>query len=354
MNRVIESEYCILGNGYASNIASFLLRQKAKEVVVVGDETNGDVYKIALSSGSVSPLPVFPDQCSDLYARLDLGAFPSVPKVEVGYSDLIDFRLEDFEILEGSLADFFSSSRLPLESFVLGLKQWGSLVFTNPLSEVRRKIARNYMSKRRSQRVGYLNGFDLYYHFCSSRVIPGRLVSGAIGRIDYKNKILHSAGTEIRYKKLVSTVPIMRLLECCGFERTSNFACHPSHFVYFSHASVFPPGQVIYDCDLGSDVFRVFSISDNIIAAQLACHRRENASVERVKKRIAEIVPSITGLVFERRLFVPVSYPTESISDPGVLDDIKTLKGHDILPFGRFGSWQYVDLHELDWESLCW
>ncbi len=109
---------------------------------------------------------------------------------------------------------------------------------------------------------------------------------------------------------------------------------------------------MVYDCDFRSSIFRVYSPSDTIIVAQVSSFKKGEVKALDIIKRIKELVPSIKSLTFEKELFFQMSYPLESISNSTVLANIKELKQNSILPFGRFGGWEYKDLHELDWESI--
>ncbi len=353
MNNKIESEYCLLGNGYASNIASYLLKQKGKKSTILGFNSSMKPYELKLANDIISPLPIFPEKNSALYEELQLGTLFPEAKVEISFSELGDFNISDHNIHNNSLADFLYKDQSSLLSIILSIKQWGLSIFTKELSEVRNKISRNYISNN-NVKVGYVDGLDLYYHFCfSSGLNPEVLHLKSIQKIDYRNKVIFTNRGEIHYMKLVSTIPIKYLLGYCGIETSSSaFISNPSYFFYFRHASPFPVNKVIYDCDIRSSIFRFYSTTDNIIVAQISTFKKGEVTALDIIKRIKELVPSIKSLTFEKELFFQMSYPLESISNPMVLDTIQELRQNSILPFGRFGSWEYKDLHELDWESM--
>lgn len=353
MKNNIETEYCLLGNGYASNVASYLLKQKGKESTILGLNSNINPYELKLADGVISPLPIFPEKTSKLHKDLQLETLFPVAKVEISFSELVDFNISDYKIHKNSLAEFLYKDQSSLLSIVLSMKQWGLSIFTDPLTEVRNKISRNYTSNN-NIKIGYLDGFDLYYHFCfSSGLNPELQNLDAILKIDYKNKMILTDRGEVHYKKLISTIPIKYLLGYCGFKtEASSFSSFPSFFFYFKHASPFPENKVVYDCDFKSSIFRVYSPTNTTIVAQVSSFKKGEVKVTDIIERIKEIVPSIESLTFEKELFFQMSYPVESISDTTVLDNIQELKQNSILPFGRFGGWEYKDLHELDWESI--
>ena len=109
---------------------------------------------------------------------------------------------------------------------------------------------------------------------------------------------------------------------------------------------------MLYDCDYGSKIIRIFSIHDNFLMAQLNGKTYNAITVSEIKDRIQILAPDINGLEYARDLYVPMCYPLELISDQSSLKSISYLKSKNVLPFGRFGNWEYSDLHELDWSSF--
>ena len=353
MKNKIECDYCLLGNGYASNVASYLLKKRGKQSTILGLGSSMKPYELQLGNDMISPLPIFPEKNSTLFEELELSTRFPEPKVDFSFSELGDFNISDHKIHRNSLADFLYKDESSLMSIILSIKQWGLSIFTDELAEVRNKISRNYISSN-NVKVGYLEGLDLYYHFCfSSGLNPEVLNLKSIEKIDYKNKRIITDRGEIHYKKLISTIPIKYLLGYCGLEAPSSaFISYPSYFFYFRHTSPFPENKIFYDCDIRSSIFRFYSVTDNIIVAQISTFKKGEVTASEIIKRIKELVPSIESLTFEKELFFQMSYPVESISDPMVLGHIQELKQNSILPLGRFGNWEYKDLHELDWESM--
>jgi len=348
---IIECSHCLLGIGYTSIIASHLLKQQGIDSIVVGLSTDKAVFDLQLSNCAISPIPIFPVKDSPLYKALNLReSFPE-SIVDVSYSEMKNCKVSDYNIQHGSLAEFIYKDPSALKAFGLSLKQWGSSILAKPFSEVQNKIKRHYQSGNNNSRVGYLNGFTLYYHFMQNSD-PDILHCNSIEKIDYKNKILFTDSFEIHFKKLVSSIPIKHLFSNCGINISTPLIFEGSYFFYFNHSSEFTENKILYDCDLTSNILRVFSATNNLLVVQLPTFKKGKIEIVDVEKRLKEIIPNLAGLKFEKELYVSMSYPLESISDSFTLESIHTLKENSVLPFGRFGNWEYSDLHELNWESI--
>jgi len=114
----------------------------------------------------------------------------------------------------------------------------------------------------------------------------------------------------------------------------------------------FKANKIIYDYDLNSDILRAFSATDNIIVTQLPGYKKGKIKIVDVSQRLCELVPTLKELKFEQELHLSMSYPIEAITDSHTLESIHLLNDNSVLTFGRFGSWEYLDLHELNWESI--
>lgn len=348
---IVEISHCLLGIGYTSILASHLLKEKGINSIILGFPKDKAVFELKLSNCSISPLPIFPVKDSFLFEALKLNESIPLSTVEVNYSEVKNCNYNDFKIHPNSLGEFIYKDDSALKAFGLSLKQWGESILTYPLTEVQNKIKRHYLSGTKNTRVGYLNGFTLYYHFLQ-KLNPDILNFTSLEKIDFKNKIVFTDSYEIHYKKLISTIPINHLLTNCNFEIHIPPIYEGSYFFYFNHSSEFLANKIIYDCDLNSNILRVFSATDSLIVVQLPSYKRGQIKVADISQRLRELVPTLKELNFEQELFMPMSYPIESITDSQTLENIHMLKENSVLPFGRFGNWEYSDLHELNWESI--
>lgn len=347
----IECSYCLLGIGYTSIIASHFLKQKGIESLVLGIATDRALFDIQLSSDLISPLPIFPVYDSFLYQTLKLNeGFPQTI-VEVSHTELNNCEVSKFTFKPNSLAEFILRDSSELSAFSLSMKQWGPAMLDNPYSEVKNKIIRHYLSGNNNSRVGYFNGMTLYYHFMNQSN-PNILNFKLIEKIDYANKIIYTDSFEIYFRELISTIPVQHLFAYCKIPLTMPLLFEGSYFFYFSHASDFKANKIVYDYDLSSDILRVFSAKDNIIVTQLPGYKKGKVKIVDVARRLRELIPTLKELKFEKELHLTMSYPIESITNSQTLESIHLLKDNSILTFGRFGNWEYSDLHELNWKAF--
>lgn len=349
-NKIVCS-YCLLGIGYTSIIVSHLLKGKGIDSIVIGLSSDKAIFDLQLSICSISPIPIFPVKDSSLYQTLKLDESLTQSIVEINYTEIKKCRISDFNIQENSLAEFIYKNSPSLKDFELSLKQWGSSILTKPFFEVQNKIKRHYLSSNNNPRIGYLDGFTLYYHFML-KSNPNILHLNSIDKIDYQNKIIFADSYEIHYKKLVSTIPINHLLFYCKINDSIPLLYEGSYFLYFTHSSVFQANKIIYDCDLYSNILRVFSATEYSIVVQLPSYKKGKIVISDISKRLLELIPTLKELKFEKELFLPMSYPIEPLTDNQTLKSINNLKINSIIPFGRFGNWEYKDLHELNWEDI--
>lgn len=347
----IECSHCVLGTSYSATIASHLLKVKGIDTVNLGLTNDHAILNLILSKGKISPIPIFPVLNSSLFKTLKFGDSYPQTIIEVSHTELKNCNIADFTIQPGSLAEFLYKDTSDLKAFALSYKHWGSAILSQPFSEIQKKITRHYLSATNNARVGFFDGFTLYNHFIRNNQ-PNIVKIKLIEKIDYKNKIIHTDNLEIRYNKLISTIPINILFRLCRLEIQDPLIYEGSFFFYFSHSSDFSANKIIYDYDLMSNISRIFSPTDNIIMVQLLSYKKGRIKIAEISKRLMQLIPSLKEVKFEKELYLTMSYPLESITNLNTLDVIKVLNENSVLLFGRFGRWEYKDLHELNWESI--
>jgi len=352
MNKIkIECSHCLLGIGYTSIIASYLLKGKCIDPLIIGLTNDKPVFDLQLSIGKISPIPIFPVINSSLYETLKFGELFPCPNVEIINTEIENCKISDFKIQPKSLAEFIFNNPSELKAFGSSIKQWGTAILTKPFLEVQNKIKRHYLSGNNNSRVGYLDGFSLYYHFAQNTNHNIKYLN-SIDEIDYQRKIVFTDNFEIHYSKLISTIPINHLLRYCRINDSIPLHFEGSYFLYFTHSSSYLTNKMIYDCDLSSDILRIFSTTDFSLLVQLPTYRRGVAKFDDIIKRLKDIIPELKDLKFERELFIYMSYPIEPIDDFTTIEKIQNLKENSVIPFGRFGNWEYKDLHELNWDAI--
>lgn len=351
--KAVHVKYCLLGYGYASLIAyhEILKKNNHEDVLILQREGAKQIFTIEHEGFHFSPLPIFPVEESSLY-NSDL--FDNVPKqkpINVHFSELVNFNNEAFETKEGSLGDFMIKEQGIDKNLCLGAKQWGKEMFINPFSQVQSKIKRHYINPKGNTRMGYVDGKSLF-KYAVEKLNPNVFKHLGLESIDVEHKEIQTKNHVVRYEQLISTIPLHYLLELCNLSFDHNTDFTGTSFSFFTYDKGFAENQIIYDCDYNSEVIRIFSITDNLLMAQINGSQHHKVTKEQLRVRAQELAPNIKGLTYVRDLYVPMSYPNELSNTSKTAKSLDALQSNNIIPFGRFGAWGYTDLHELDWTSI--
>ncbi|WP_209403581.1 hypothetical protein [Pseudozobellia sp. WGM2] len=352
-SKTVQVKYCLLGYGYASLIAydKLVENNNHDDILILKNKNFSPIFTLDHENTSFSPLPIFPVKESELYNSSLFEGVSKQEPISVSFSELTNFDHTEYELKEGSLADFMIKKQGVDKNLCLGLKQWGDTMFSRPFSQVQSKIARHYISKKGNTRVGYIDGKSLF-KYAVDKFDPEVLECNGVNEINIEKKEIYTDEYTIKYDKLVSTIPFSILLKLCNLESNHDDSYASAFFYFFKYEDGFKENQIIYDCDLNSDILRVFSLTDNFLLTQLRSDKYGEIPVEKIRDRVYELVPEIEKLEFAQELYVPMAYPLELISGASTLKSLETLKGNDVVPFGRFGQWEYSDLHELDWTLI--
>lgn len=349
----VHAKYCLLGYGYTSFIAYHKLLQKNHhdEILIVQDERANPIFTLEHQDFDFSPLPIFPVEESELYNSDLFKGIPKQKPIRVQFSELLNFDYAAFNTKEGSLAAFMVKEQGIDKNLCLGAKQWGEKMFVDAFSQVQSKIKRHYISPKGNTRIGYIEGKSLF-KYAIDALNPNIFKHAGVLRIDINTNEVHTKTHIIRFEKLISTIPLHYLLKTCNlpFEHETTYA--GAYFCFFKYDKGFEANQVVYDCDFNSDVIRIFSIKDNFLLVQLNGDKHGTIPISKIKARVQELAPDIVSLEFARELYVPMCYPLELVTDSNTIDSIEKLKENDVVTLGRFGNWEYSDLHELDWSSI--
>lgn len=349
----LETKICILGYGFTSLIAynKLLENYNHNDILIIKDTHTKNILTLKIDSLTFSPLPIFPVLESDLY---NSGLFLNKKhkeSIKVSYSEVKNFNLKKHKIKNKSLASFMLSNSSLNKWFCLGLKQWGEDFLNKPFNQIQSKIKNHYLSKNGNTRIGYSNSLSQYYDAVKD-LSPIITKYEKILSIDYKKSLLITESKKIKYEKLISTIPIDKLLSFCKFNLTPDLDYYGSYFFYFRYLEGFNKNNLIYDCDFDSDILRIFSINDNFMMVQLKSIKSTEIDSTIIKNQILKLVPSIKNLKYSGKLILPMSYPVEDIGDKETLNAIKNISKFNVVPFGRFGEWKYTDLHELNWNII--
>lgn len=350
---LVQVKYCILGHGYASSILyhKILKNNKNEDVLILQNKKFEPIFTLDYEDFKFSPLPIFPVKESELYNSDLFADVPEQKPIKVFFSELVNFDYTTFETKKDSLADFMVKVQGIDKNLCLGAKQWGEGMFTLPFSQVQSKIKRHYVETKGNTRIGYLNGQSLF-KYAIEKLNPNVLEYSSLQKINVAKKKIHLEDSIISYDNLISTIPLNYLLQLCDLNYAHDGVVTGCHFYFFKYTGGFEENQMVYDCDYNSKIIRIFSIRDNFLMVQLNGKKYNTIAISKIKDRIEVLAPGIRGLEYARDLYLPTCYPLELISDQGTLESISYLKNNNVLPFGRFGNWEYSDLHELDWSSF--
>jgi len=347
-NSHLKTKICILGNSYTAYIAYHILRNRDIDAVLVGNGNNYQTLLTNIGQDRITPIPIFPLILSDLYLYFkQYYKFPEEQlHIEYFNDGATDLNLN--LIQPESLGQFMIQNKASDESLVISLKQWGSAFYNEELNEVKSKIKNHYFSGGNQSRVGFYRGNSLYYHFLRHTLNNSTLYNN-IQHIDYKNKKVICERLDIFYDKLYSTINILDLYKLCGFRTSFHLKYKGSFFMYFILSPIELENNILYDCNLSSPIIRLFFPQNNILVAQLSTNSFRKYNSNSIIKRIVDILPNIKNIKYVKSIHLPFSYPLEPILDKKMINSIENIKTFSIVPFGRFGNWEYKDLHELNW-----
>ena len=349
----IQIKNCLLGYGYASLIAyqKILEKNDPKDILILRNEKSKQIITLEHQGKPFSPLPIFPVLESELYNSNLFDDIPTQNNVTVSFSELANFDVNEYNLQHESLASFMISKQGIDRGLCLAFKQWGSSMAYKPFGQVQSKIKRHYISKQGNTRIGYINGLSLF-KYAVDKLNPEVVNYANLEKIDIKKREIHLTDCVVVYEKLISTIPLHKFFKYCNLEHDHISESAGAYFKFFSYTKGLEQNQMLYDCDYNSDILRLFSITDTFLMAQLRSDTYPDLSTSEVKRRIQELVPDIEGLEFAKELFTPMSYPLELVDEPNSMKNLLKLKENGITTLGRFGNWEYSDLHELDWSVV--
>lgn len=338
----------VLGSGPAARIAQLLLHRCGLRVSRLGGSCMGLLTPLHVGNTVFTPVPLFPVVGTALSHAL-------------GFTHLKPDRLLSYRYADEATAHTVSPAfttpcslgaylqQLTNRSDIaltLAAKQLGCRIFCEELPEVRRKVDRNYVchSPRRN-RLPFVNGFSPYYTcLADTQWLPSwntRLI-----RIDIEsNSIVTDAGV-LHYDYLVSTIALPLFLEYASIEHSLEFSAEGIRLELFMADDALDTFQVTYDCDPNSPVFRCFVPQHGVLVAQVA---RTQLGIEppQIASRLQQLLVLAATPRHCGTLEYKNCYPlgVSDIDSQGSLE--RQLADNGIGLFGRFATWQYVDLHEL-------
>lgn len=348
VNQIACDEVCFLGAGLSARIGAILARQTGLRPLVLEEAPSFGQFALQLSTGPISPIPIFPLTDGFLSARLGF-ANGRGENVEVHRTAVSKCNWNSVDIRDDSLGAFLlRRHHSPDEALVLSIKQWGSKVWREPLLQIQYKIIRHYLGGHVNTRCGFHAGLSPY-HRLAQAATEGLLHIGTLQCVDLKKRAVVGSKQTVHFRKLVSTIPLPRLLLLCNCAYGGFGEAAPAYFQYYRHTAALQENHLLYDCDPDSPILKVFSPTCNVLMVQVADRGRQPSTYE-VSQRLPVLFPGLSGLFFERELRIPAAYPLDFVDQTGSRRGF--LREMDILTFGRLGDWEYRDLHELDWSGM--
>jgi len=345
-----RNSLCILGAGPAALLSQAFLREKGCNPVVVADSVLGNLKPMRYEGVRVGMVPIFPFKESELFQRIAWEPPVAADRVSVtfapGSEDLPD------AISPGSHAEFiannFSDSRRRL---ILAKKHVGTGVFTRGFPELRRKVVANYPQiKRERTLVGFAEGVSFYLRYIER---GGFTVSvrERVLEVDVANRRVVTNSREIRYERLISTLPISDLVRVAGIQTGIDFVGEGAQIAVAMVREPLEPNRIIYDCDAQSPIYRAFVPRGGFVVAQVARgHWEVDPGI--VAKRIEQLFGLAATPLILRRFTINNCYPL-AVSDYALKDElVHHLESSGITLFGRGAQWEYVDLDELEWGRI--
>ena len=346
----LRTDYLIAGTGPSALIHYLNLKNSGKEAVLLGSGLYGQLKPVEYRQigKSVNLLPIFPVTESNLWKRLnpDLKAdnHLTLEKINLNGIRRPEYRLQ--ACYYNYLLQHQQESDIP---YILSYKQFGDLIFKHPLTELKKKLNRNYRSGQpKYLKTGFVNGLSPYYSFLKSRE-PYPVIPGMIEQIDYVNKMVHTKKGAIRYNHLIYTLPLDYFFDTTDLKKTFQLISGDARFLIYYTDEHLPENHLWYCCDIDSNIYRAFVPQKNLLVVQLS-----KKSWEKNPNEISTELQSLTGI---KEKFHHIDTTTHLHCYPlDVSCNIKKeelagfLREHNVYLSGRFAEWRYIDLHEVDYD----
>ncbi|MFJ1491670.1 hypothetical protein [Capnocytophaga canis] len=355
----LYSEICILGTGPVARICSYYCKN-IRHFIVGNSTAMGSLSKFKILDGEVNLVPIFPVYQSSLYEELWGKDNIKHNLLEyIHYGEII----KEFEkiqyLLSKAKPESYVSEHLrkgnsieTKKNIVLAYKLFGNIIFDKRLGRVCNKVNRHYEKKAPNARIGFINSLSPYYE--KLQVISGgEFLPEEIKEIDIANKIIITTKSEIKYKRLISTMNLKEMMSKINKKIDIQLFGHPAFFYIFKTTICLHPDKVIYDLEIESPIYRIFIIDLNTIIVQLSyLESISNEDSQPITNRLKQIFGYRFTTEFEYKYSINDAYPIDSSSDIELNEYMKELEENDIVLIGRFSEWKYLDLHELNYSKI--
>lgn len=348
-------EICILGNGPAARICSFLT--KTPHILIGNRDNFGLLTKTVITNSSFNLTPIFPVYNSHLYNELWKDDFEK--HYFINYSKRGNILVE-FDNIQELISNANPQSYVvqclkekqdisTKENIVLAYKLFGKIIFERELDRLLTKVKNNYDGVKPNKRIGYVNNLSLYYDKVANIKIKN-FFSDEIKKIDIKRKIVSTKTSEIEYDKLISTIDLRDFLCKINYPNLGLMS-NSAHFCLIKTNTILPINLGIYDVEIQSPVYRLFTISKNFVIVQftLGCQNIESSLLF---PTLYKLLGQVFEIQFEYRYTIKDAYPIYTSSDTLLQQYKSELESNNIHLIGRYAEWEYLDLHELNYSKL--
>lgn len=328
-------DVCVVGGGVAASFAAEQLLQAGASVVQLCDRVGDGMRPMELERKTFNVLPVFPVLGDSRTRRmLESGAARE------------DARL--------SVTHRASGASLSLEPAGYRTRLFAKKLFgidSEPYpAELQRKIARHY-GPRPLERLGFVDGVSPFWRYI--RDLPVQRVNWTGSSINLAKRRVNGE-TAFAYGRLIWTRPLPLLTKelpmATSVIGTRTFVAADAHFMVFQVSEKTDSNHIVYDLTASAPVVRAFSPCPGVLVAQVASGEASSpATVGETCRNLMDLKGSCRHITDVRAAGV---YPLEVIPDidrSAIRNDLDAL---GVTIFGRFGQWEYLDIHELDWDAL--
>lgn len=189
-----------------------------------------------------------------------------------------------------------------------------------------------------------------------------------LDRIDLDNKVAHlSTGEEIKYNRIISTMPFNKLMEMTGLtENKESFKCNKvavfnlgfdidsdnnEHWIYYPDKET-----IFYRVGFYNNIY-----SSGKMSLYVEMGYSENEEIPGEEKLLEKVLLDLkkVGVITNQKLIShkflvmnPAYVHVNSISSDELENKMNQLKSYDVYSAGRYGAWKYCSIEDNIIEAL--
>ncbi len=344
----LSTDYLIVGTGPAAMIHCLHLQENGADVFMAGTGMYGQLKPVKYDEigKPVNLLPIFPVIESDLWKRMN------TDENSANQLTLKKINHREFKLPSNGIKNSYCNYLLEYEKnfnipYILSFKQFGDLIFDHKLTELQKKLSRNYNAGQpKFFKAGFKNGLSPYYRYLKSHE-PFPIVHEKIDNIDISNKIAFTKDVSIRYNHLIFTEPLPNLYEYTQIRKSFGLIHGGAKFLIFNSSEKLPENHLWYCCDISSNIYRTFVPQENLIVVQLSRNSWNTNPVE-VGAELQTLLKLEVKVEHLDTKTYHACYPLDVTDIDRKSEMTSYLNNHSFYLSGRFAEWRYIDLHEVN------